>query len=83
MVITKYQNKNKLLIQEIYDLIPSELNAQNKRFILKKLNAKTRFFQYETSFAWLKVVLGHLFIMLIILHSHCLLVKREAYLNYF
>ncbi len=52
--IAKYQKNNKLLIQEIYDLIPSELNAQNKRFILKDLNSKARFFKYETSFTWLK-----------------------------
>ncbi len=52
--ISKYQKDNRLLIQEIYDLIPSELNAQNKRFILKDLNSKARFFQYETSFTWLK-----------------------------
>ena len=52
--ITKYQKDNKLLIQDIYNLIPSELNAQNKRFILKSLNEKARFYQYETSFTWLK-----------------------------
>lgn len=52
--IVKYQKNSKLLIQEIYDLIPSELNAQNKRFILKNLNEKARFYQYETSFTWLK-----------------------------
>ena len=52
--ITKYQKNSKLLIQEIYDLIPSELNSQNKRFILKSLNQKARFYQYETSFTWLQ-----------------------------
>ena len=30
--ITKYDSKRKLQIEEIYDLIPSELNAKNKRF---------------------------------------------------
>ena len=52
--ISKYEKNNKLLIKEIYDLIPSELNAQNKRFILKKLNEKARFYKLETSFSWLK-----------------------------
>ena len=52
--ITKYQKTNKLLIQDIYNLIPSELNAQNKRFILKNLSERARFYQYETSFTWLK-----------------------------
>ena len=31
--ITKYDANHKLQIEEIYDLIPSELNAKNKRFI--------------------------------------------------
>ena len=34
--ITKYAHGHKLQIEEIYDLIPSELNAKNKRFILNK-----------------------------------------------
>ena len=41
--ITKYDPKKKLLIEEIYELIPSELNAKNKRFILKELNEKAAF----------------------------------------
>ena len=52
--ITKYDPKRKLLIEEIYDLIPSELNAKNKRFILKELNEKARFSRYESGFLWLK-----------------------------
>ena len=52
--ITKYDHDHKLQIEEIYDLIPSELNAKNKRFILKKLNEKGRFSKYEDSFLWLK-----------------------------
>ena len=52
--ITKYDKDEKLQIQEIYDLMPSELNSQNKRFILKNMNEKARFYQYEESFAWVK-----------------------------
>lgn len=52
--ITKYDPKRKLQIEEIYDLIPSELNAKNKRFILKELNEKARFSRYEDSFVWLR-----------------------------
>lgn len=52
--VAKYKKDKKFLIQEIYDLIPSELNSPNKRFILKDLNEKARFFQCETSFTWLK-----------------------------
>lgn len=51
--ITKYDYNDKLLIEDIYNLIPSELNAQNKRMILKNLNEKARFYQYENSFVWL------------------------------
>lgn len=52
--ITRYDKEEKLLIEDIYNLIPSELNSQNKRFILKNLNEKSRFYKYETSFVWLK-----------------------------
>ena len=52
--ITKYDRNRKLQIEEIYDLIPPELNAKNKRFILKNLNEKARFSKYEDSFVWLK-----------------------------
>ena len=52
--ITKYDHSHKLQIEEIYDLIPSELNAKNKRFILKELNEKARFSKYENSFLWLR-----------------------------
>jgi len=51
--ITKYDHNRKLQIEEIYDLIPSELNAKNKRFVLKKLNEQARFSRYEDSFLWL------------------------------
>ena len=52
--ITKYDHNHKLQIEDIYDLIPSELNAKNKRFILKELNEKARFSKYEDSFLWLR-----------------------------
>ncbi len=55
--IMKYKmddNNQKLYIQEIFQLIPSELNAKNKRFILKSLNQQARFANYENSFLWLR-----------------------------
>ena len=52
--ITKYEKEHKLQIEEIYNLIPSELNAKNKRFILKELGEKARFSRYENGFLWLK-----------------------------
>lgn len=52
--IAKYDPKNKLYIEDIYTLIPSELNAKNKRFILKNLNENFRFSKFSNSFLWLK-----------------------------
>ncbi len=52
--ISKYDAENKLYIKEIFDLIPSELNNQNKRFIMKNLNENLKFSRYENSFLWLK-----------------------------
>ena len=52
--ISKYDEGNRLYLNEIFDLIPSELNAKNKRFILKNLNENIRFDKYYDSFLWLK-----------------------------
>lgn len=52
--ITKYDKDHKLYIDDIFDMIPSELNAKNKRFILKNLNENMKFSRYENSFLWLK-----------------------------
>ncbi len=51
--ISKYDPQNKLYLKDIFDLIPSELNAKNKRFILKALNEKAKFERYKNSFLWL------------------------------
>ncbi len=52
--ISQYAQKDKLKIKEVFDLIPSELDAKNKRFILKNLNEHAKFERYESSFLWLK-----------------------------
>ena len=52
--VSKYDEKNRLYLNDIFDLIPSELNSKNKRFILKNLNEKARFDKYYDSFLWLK-----------------------------
>ena len=52
--ISKYDEQDRLYLNDIFDLIPSELNAKNKRFILKNLNEKARFDKYYDSFLWLK-----------------------------
>lgn len=52
--ISQYDPHNKLYIEEIFDLIPPELNAKNKRFILKRLNENAKFERFQNSFLWLK-----------------------------
>ena len=41
-------------MEDIFSLIPSELNCKNKRFILKNLNENFKFSRYSNSFVWLK-----------------------------
>ena len=52
--IAKYDPDDKLYLEDIFDLIPGELNAKNKRFILKRLNEHFKFSRYHNSFLWLK-----------------------------
>ena len=52
--IAQYDLKDKLYLEEIFELIPPELNAKNKRFILKRLNENAKFDRCETGFVWLK-----------------------------
>jgi hypothetical protein len=52
--IAKYDLDDKLYLKDIFELIPSELNSKNKRFILKNLNENFKFSRYEHSFIWLK-----------------------------
>ena len=52
--IAKYDPENKLYLEDIFDLIPSELNAKNKRFILKDLHDNFKFDRFRNSFLWLK-----------------------------
>lgn len=52
--ISQYDPHNKFSIEEIFNLIPPELNAPNKRFILKSLHDKARFSRFENGFLWLQ-----------------------------
>lgn len=54
--ISKYDPQEKLYLNEIFDLIPSELNAKNKRFILKRMNENVKFSRCENSFLWMRDV---------------------------
>lgn len=52
--ISQYDEERQLSIKEVFDLIPSELNSKNKRFIIKDLNEKARMEKYRDEFLWLK-----------------------------
>jgi hypothetical protein len=52
--IAKYDPEDKLYLEDIFDLIPSELNAKNKRFIMKNLNENFKLSRYRNSFIWLR-----------------------------
>ena len=51
--IAQYDTDNKLYINDIFNLIPPELNARNKRFVLKRLNENAKFERFKNSFLWL------------------------------
>ena len=51
--ITKYAGEeNRILISEMYDLLPSELNCQSKRFTLKDIPTKYKKENLGLSFGW-------------------------------
>ncbi len=51
--ISKYaQGNDKLKIRAIFDSIPSQLNAKNRRFVLTDVDAKGRQLRYANSFQW-------------------------------
>jgi len=50
---TKYEKNKKLKLIKTYELIPSELNSKNKRYILSDLDSQIKFDRYENSFNWL------------------------------
>lgn len=54
--IINHVGENNIFIKDIFDIIPSELNNPNKRFILKNLNENKKFTSYEESFLWLTKV---------------------------
>ncbi len=51
--ISNHVGEDNVFIKDIFDIIPSELNNPNKRFILKNLNENKKFKSYEESFLWL------------------------------
>lgn len=52
---TQYEHEDKKLkLKSIYDIVPAELNKQNKKFIFTMLDKELKFDRYENSFLWLK-----------------------------
>lgn len=52
---TKYEAKEKkLMLQSVYELVPSELLKQNRRFNLADIKKGLKFERVEDSFLWLK-----------------------------
>lgn len=52
--ISHYDPANKLYLEEIFELIPSELKSQNKRFKFKSLGTNFKLSRNENSFLWLR-----------------------------
>lgn len=51
---TKYEEKSKLQLREIYEAIPSELEEKNKRFFISHIYGKISFDRVKNNFIWLK-----------------------------
>lgn len=51
--ITQYDERLKMHLRHIYDLVPSELNKHNKRFFLKNASLRGRLDRTESDFIWL------------------------------
>lgn len=52
---SQYESEDKRLkLISIYNIIPAELNKQNKKFVFTKLDKELKFDRYENSFLWLK-----------------------------
>ncbi len=50
--IARYSDKDKEKIGNIFDAIPSQLEAKNRRFVLSDISKVARQQRYETSFIW-------------------------------
>jgi len=51
--ITQYDERLKMRLRHIYDIMPSELNKHNKRFFLKNASLRGRLDRAESDFVWL------------------------------
>lgn len=51
--IAKYAGNRALIVKRVFDIIPNELNSQNKRFVAKSIEGKASIERYENDFIWL------------------------------
>jgi len=51
---TKYNKKEKLILNEVYDAIPAELGEKNKRYFINHIDGKVSFDKMKNNFIWLK-----------------------------
>lgn len=52
---SQYEHADKKLkLKSIYEIVPAELNKQNKKFVFTMLDKELKFDRYENSFLWLK-----------------------------
>lgn len=52
---SQYEHEDKKLkLRSIYEIVPAELNKQNKKFVFTLLDKELKFDRYENSFLWLK-----------------------------
>ena len=52
---SQYEHEDKKLkLKSIYEIVPAELNKQNKKFVFTMLDRELKFDRYENSFLWLK-----------------------------
>ena len=51
--IARYADRDKEKTREIFDAIPSQLEAKNRRFVLSDIAKSARLLRYENSFVWL------------------------------
>jgi predicted AAA+ superfamily ATPase len=51
--ISQYASNDEFYLKKIYDLIPQELNSQNKRFKISSIQKDIRFNRMENKFLWL------------------------------
>ena len=52
---SQYEHEDKKLkLKSIYEIVPAEVNKQNKKFVFTMLDKELKFDRYENSFLWLK-----------------------------